>query len=282
MCHTHPCRSGLQSAVKTLPKVHRNWTREKTLARIKHEARLLQQLQCVDGVVRMRDFYEEDDCVHLVGEVCWGGDLQAFALKRGCLNEASLARVASEVLCIIRGFHDAGYLHGDVKPGNFVCVVPCRDLGEELPNQGLKAVDLGCAHPMGNQRLTKQMGTPLFMAPEVFTGNFSYKADIWAVGVSLYWLFSGQYPCCERVDLYNTPLEEITHAIRTCDVRFVGEEWRSMSPDGLDFMRRCLERNEATRIDAAEALAHPWLQRLGMRTHSPRACLASLDDEFFM
>jgi len=274
--------SGLETAVKILPKQHGQWTREKTIGRIMREVQVLKQMQAVNGVVRLLDFFEEEDCVRVVTDICWGGDLQAFALQEGCLDEPALARVAYEVLRVIEGFHDAGYIHGDVKPGNFVCTVPCRDIGRDLPPGGLKAIDLGCTQAIGNLRLTKRTGTPVFMAPEVFGHNFAYKADIWAIGVMLYWLYDGVYPCIEEIeDLQSACLGDLAEAITTCDARFDSPEWQNMSAEGRDFVRACLNRDEDKRLDVKSALAHPWINKLGAVDEDVRPGVTSLDDDYF-
>jgi serine/threonine protein kinase len=69
----------------------------------------------------------------------------------------------------MQGFHDAGYVHGDVKPGNFVLVEPSCFIAASMPAGGLKAVDVGCSQAVApvSGRLSRRAGTPMFMAPEV-------------------------------------------------------------------------------------------------------------------
>jgi len=38
-----------------------------------------------------------------------------------------------------------------------------------------------------SRRMSKRTGTPVFMAPEIFARDYSEKADVWSVGVMLYW-----------------------------------------------------------------------------------------------
>lgn len=81
-------------------------------------------------------------------------------------NSATPAR---HPIAPMQGFHDAGYVHGDVKPGNFVLVEPSCFIAASMPGGGLKAVDVGCSQVVAPEsgRLSRRAGTPVFMAPEV-------------------------------------------------------------------------------------------------------------------
>ncbi|KAG1655682.1 hypothetical protein FOA52_003275 [Chlamydomonas sp. UWO 241] len=258
--------SGTEVAVKTMPKERPGWSREKALSRIKWETAVLTALKPhggPHGVVRLLECFEDGDDVRLVMELCRGGDLEAYAEEYGTLDEASLARVAYEVMSAVKVFHDAGYVHGDVKPGNFVLVEPSCFIAASMPAGRLKAVDVGCSQAVDG-RLVRRAGSPLFMAPEVFAGDFSFKADVWAAGVMLYWLFSGTYPVSSAVpDLRSAEVSEIAYVINTRAAAFDGDVWQRLSSGGRDFIAQCLARDEAKRLDVDAALAHPWILRMG-------------------
>eukprot|EP00955_Chlamydomonas_euryale_P016735 178566-Chlamydomonas_euryale.AAC.1 len=91
-------------------------SRESSLRKIKREARLmtLAGASC-PGVVRLFDTFEEREVVHLVTEVCRGGDLRRHVEAHGPLGEAALGAVAAEVLKIVRDCHALGIMYADVK-----------------------------------------------------------------------------------------------------------------------------------------------------------------------
>jgi hypothetical protein len=82
--------------------------------------------------------------------------------------------------------HDRGVVHRDLKPGNIF-----------LENGNVKVGDFGLARFIsGSQRnaLTQSIGTVHYMAPEISTGNYNKQIDIYAAGIILYEMLTGQVP----------------------------------------------------------------------------------------
>mmetsp|Transcript_37652 Transcript_37652/g.111374 ORF Transcript_37652/g.111374 Transcript_37652/m.111374 type:complete len:372 (-) Transcript_37652:2622-3737(-) len=254
--------SGLEVAIKTLPKVRGKLSRERTLDKISRETEMLERLQSCPGVIRLLECFEDSASVQIVTELCPGGDLQKFVETYGPLDEASMALVAFEVLKIIKACHDMGILHGDVKPANFCLTGVKRNLFKNKSCSNLRAIDFGCSQFLGGRRLTKRTGTPVFMAPEIFARNYGAKADIWGVGVMLYWLFSKRFPFFENVDMVKQArLDEVAYAVGQAPISFDWGPWQQMSPQGLDFVSHCLSRDEGERLCTDAALMHPWLEK---------------------
>src|SRR5262249_15598855 len=93
------------------------------------------------------------------------------------------------LLEILAAAHDRGILHRDIKPSN----VYWTDTGT------IKLLDFGCARVWENPELTTAsgavIGTPAFMAPELASGDVGgvdARADLWAVGATLYQLLTGR------------------------------------------------------------------------------------------
>ena len=90
---------------------------------------------------------------------------------------AALARAVSHL-------HDRGVVHRDLKPANIF-----------IESGTLKVGDYGlCKSISVSQRQTKTVGTVHYMAPEVSTGNYSQRIDIYACGVILYEMLTGKLP----------------------------------------------------------------------------------------
>jgi transcriptional regulator with GAF, ATPase, and Fis domain/serine/threonine protein kinase len=141
------------------------------LARV-HELLTLETAVPELGLARGSVLLVED----LVSGARWG----SFARGLGADREQVLFRSAlcvTEALCAV---HDAGLVHGDVKPDN---VLVHGEHGEAV------LVDFGFARAPG---MTPLRGTPRYMAPEMFLGMLTQAADVYALGVALYELAGGE------------------------------------------------------------------------------------------
>jgi serine/threonine protein kinase len=101
-------------------------------------------------------------------------------LEEGRNITIKLARAAAAL-------HSVGIIHRDIKPDNVI-----------LESEGsLKLIDLGVVRVPGMEDFppTDIPGTPAYMAPEMFSGEPGNEAtDIYALGVTMYRAFTGEYP----------------------------------------------------------------------------------------
>lgn len=112
---------------------------------------------------------------------------QLIADADGLLPYATTMEIAQGLLRALAFAHERGVVHRDVKPAN---VLRGRD--------GLiKLTDFGIAKlaDTGRDKTTMVAGTPAYMAPEQFVGKgIDHRTDLFAVGVTLYELLTGQLP----------------------------------------------------------------------------------------
>jgi predicted Ser/Thr protein kinase len=155
--------------------------------RFEIEARLLASLQH-PRVVRILDHFSERSGQYLVMDLVQGIDLGVLLKQRGDpglpLDHAiEYVRQACEALQYV---HDQQIIHRDVKPQNMI-------VGEE----GVVLVDFGIARALeqGEAMATVGIGTPRFMAPEVFAGGaISPRTDVFGVAATLWTLIAGRAP----------------------------------------------------------------------------------------
>lgn len=156
-------------------------------ARFEIEARLLSQLKHPRVVEVLDHFQDQEGVYHLVMELVEGKDLGAMVDEHGgpglpIEQVVDYGRQACEALQYV---HDQRIVHRDVKPQNLIC-------GAE----GVVLVDFGVARELGGSESgTVGVGTPRYMAPEVFAGGaVSARADVFGLAATMWTLITGAPP----------------------------------------------------------------------------------------
>jgi dienelactone hydrolase len=121
------------------------------------------------------------------------GETLRQRIEQGPLAADDAARITGQIAAGLAAAHRAGIVHRDLKPAN---VMLTRD-GQ------VKIVDLGLAKVFSDTEATvtrmtgagATVGTIAYMAPEQATGHdVDARADIWALGVTLYEMLTGRLP----------------------------------------------------------------------------------------
>jgi eukaryotic-like serine/threonine-protein kinase len=172
--------SGTEVALKQCTNPHHD-------QRFEAEARLLSAL-AHPRVVRIIDHFSAPTGQYLVMDLVRGIDLGVLLKQRGTPGlpvdqSIEYVRQTCEALSYV---HDQQIVHRDVKPQNLI-----------LSENGVVLVDFGIARLLDEveQQGTVGIGTPRFMAPEVFAGgNVSARTDVFSVAATLWTLIAGRPP----------------------------------------------------------------------------------------
>jgi serine/threonine protein kinase len=147
------------------------------------------------GVVDVSDFDQLDDGVpFLVMEYVEGNTLAAVLAQGERLPLGRAVRLALRLCLTLDVAHAAGIIHRDLKPANLIL------RGAGTASEAVKIVDFGIAKlaeaPTGDDGREPLLGTPAYMAPEQVRGDprTDGRADLYAVGVMLYEMVSGEIP----------------------------------------------------------------------------------------
>ena len=238
------------------------------ISRMRNEIAILAHLAGHPNIVRIHDVYESDTRLFIVQELC-RGTLSDLVKAMAPVSEARAAVLFRGMLKPVVHCHQMGVLHRDVKLENFLVgnLVGNLQSGNQtiLNSNSIKLADFGLAcFFQRDQRVTEAVGTPFYMAPEsVKRGGKGYgpEVDVWACGVCLYEMLSGQVPFDGKSS------HDVFTALRGReDADFSNEMWRAISSDAIDLVRRLLRKDPGVRITAHDALAHPWMARLAPGT----------------
>ncbi len=133
------------------------------------------------------------------------------------------------------------------------------------PGADIKLIDLGIAErirPHG-QELTKISGTPPYMAPEMFDGNFNKACDAWSLGCIVFELLFGFQPFLVNLGSSRDLFLRIRAGLQN-ETKSGRGPWfptgANVSPEAKDFIAQLLSRDIAARPTMEEALQHKWLR----------------------
>ena len=155
---------------------------------VRREVTIMASLPDHPNIVRLRAAYEDAEAVYLIMELCHGGELFDRISSRGRYEEREAAVIFRTIIEVVRTCHDHGVIHRDLKPENFLF-----ENGRE--DSALKAIDFGLSvFFLPGERLSEIVGSPFYMAPEVFKRSYGPEIDVWSAGVILYILLSGVPP----------------------------------------------------------------------------------------
>ncbi|CAA6653633.1 unnamed protein product [Spirodela intermedia] len=215
---------------------------------VRREVEIMRHLPGHPNIVKLKDTYEDEGDVHLVMELCEGGELFDRIVARGHYTERAAAAITKTIIEVVQNCHKHGVIHRDLKPENFL-------FANKKENSPLKAIDFGLSvffRP--GERFSEIVGSPYYMAPEVLKRNYGPEVDVWSAGVILYILLCGVPPFWAETE------QGIAQAIIRCAIDFNRDPWPLVSDNAKDLVRRMLEPDPTKRLTAQGVLDHTWLQ----------------------
>ncbi len=223
--------------------------------RFKREARTATRITS-EHVVKVLEIGDlPDRTPFLVMEFLEGQDLRAVLREHGPLSPRQAVDYLLQALQAVAEGHLAAVVHRDLKPSNLFLTE--RADGTPL----IKVLDFGIAKTqldnLGDFALTSsddiQLGSPTYMPPEQFQNprNVDARADIWALGVTLYELITGRVPFSGH-----TYHELISQVLSGQPESIESVPSAPSMPEGLEaVIARCLAKNRDQRFENAVALA---------------------------
>lgn len=95
---------------------------------------------------------------------------------------------------------------------------------------------------------------------------------MWSVGVILYILLSGRPPFDGNDD------REIVKSVKIGNYSMSGSEWKNVSRDAIDLIKKMLTYDPSHRISAEEALNHAWIKKKVHEPSDPKATVFALQN----
>lgn len=219
------------------------------------------------NIIKIHEVFLDHLHLSIVTELCRGGELFEKIVKEGSLSEKQTARLMLEMVSAVVYLHSNNIVHRDLKPENML-------FETAEANSHLKLIDFGtCKHFQKGLQTLEKVGSPYYIAPEVLTGKYNEKCDVWSLGVIFYIMLSGAPP-------FNGSNEkEIINNIRENTVKFDGKAWNKVSAEAIDLIKTMLEKDVNKRCTAADVFKNEWLQNHGKNSlHDHKIASASLSN----
>ena len=204
------------------------------------------------NIIKVYEFYSSEKYVYIINELCTGGELFDKIVDVKHFSESVACNIMRQLLSAIAYCHEKGVIHRDLKPEN-ILIESSEEKNKDFFN--IKVIDFGTCEILKKKKLTEQIGTSFYIAPEVLKNGYNEKCDLWSCGVILYILLCGSPP------FYGKNEKEIFKKILDGNFTFRHKIWNKISTEAKNLVLKLLQVNPTKRISAQEALEDVWFQK---------------------
>jgi len=250
------CQSGQICALKV-----QKWTELLAKGGTKLKKQLANEIEIMKNlrdrhVVALYDFEVVADSnrnlLVLALEYCSGGDMDEYMKQVGPagMKEDDAIHWCKQLKDGLKFLRDQGIIHRDLKPGNLLLSTGDRD------DAVLKITDFTFArYIQPNDLATTLVGTPLYMAPEIFQDRqYTDKGDLWSVGVIMYQMLTGKVP-------YNgNDLHDLVSNVRKNNLTWNTKN--TISNEMKLLVEKLMEKDPTKRINWSDFFLHPILNKV--------------------
>lgn len=217
-----------------------------------------QHMMSIDhgNIVKLHEVFEDFNCVHLVLDLCSGGEILEAVFKNDKFSERQAARVMQQVLAGICYLHSHYICHRDVKPDNVMLEAP-----EEIDICKIKLIDFGSARQFKEGTSMRTLvGSYEYTACEVVRKcGYTQLCDVWSCGVVMYFLLAGYPPFVGESD------SDTIRLVQSARLTFFDEDWADVSKDAIALVTEML-RPEIKRPTADSAINDKWVKELAPKS----------------
>ncbi|KMT10717.1 hypothetical protein BVRB_5g118250 isoform B [Beta vulgaris subsp. vulgaris] len=216
------------------------------LERLYSEVHLLQTLKHKNIIKFYNSWVDtKNEHINFITEIFTSGTLRQYRKKHKRVDLRALKKWSKQILegLLYLHSHDPPVIHRDLK---------CDNIFVNGNHGELKIGDLGLAAILHHANAAHSViGTPEFMAPELYEEEYNELVDIYAFGMCLLELVTFEYPyteCSNAAQIY----KKVTTGIKPACLMKVTD------PDVKAFVEKCITKVE-DRLSAKELLRHPFL-----------------------
>ncbi|CAM8966956.1 unnamed protein product [Rhodiola kirilowii] len=200
------------------------------------------------NVIDLYDVYEDSSGVHLILELCSGGELFDRIVSQKQYSEVEAAGVVRQIADGLSAIHKANIVHRDLKPENCLFLDTSEKSTLKIMDFGLSSVEEFTDPMVG------LFGSIDYVSPETLSrAKVTAATDLWSLGVILYILLSGYPPFMAQSNKQKQQM--IIHG----EYSFHEKTWKRISSAAKQVISGLLAVDSQKRMTATELLQHPWV-----------------------
>ena len=204
------------------------------------------------NIIKVYEFFQSEKYVYIINELCTGGELFDKIVDVKFFSENVASNIMRQLLSAVAYCHENGVIHRDLKPEN-ILIENSEEKDKDFFH--IKVIDFGTCEIFKKKKLTEQIGTSFYIAPEVIKNSYNEKCDLWSCGVILYILLCGSPP------FYGKNEKEIFKKIIEGNFTFRHKIWNKISNEAKNLVLKLLQVNPDKRISAKVALEDIWFKK---------------------
>ena len=286
------CRYSENSNIYAIKKMKKDFLNSKNQnIRVRTERNILigNNNENNNWITQLKYSFQDDNYLYLVMDFCQGGDFMNYLIKKDILNENEARFYIAEIILGVDCVHQMKCIHRDLKPDNILI----DSKGHlKLSDFGLSSISEEVLYPMtkssdsninnneennlrnsinnykklrkNRQRAFSKVGTPDYIAPEVFGKNgYGPEVDWWSVGIILYEMLIGFAPFfSENSDVQKAQKETIQKIIHFKETFKFYEKFVKLSNEAKDLIKKFITgpENRLGRNGIDEIKKHPFFK----------------------
>ena len=247
------CKNKETGDIYAVKIINKSTLKSKDVELIRQEKNILNLIKH-ENITSLKDFFEDKQNIYFVTELYEGGDLLSFIEEKYKEGEKISEKVCAKIIRkIALGLHYLnlfGIIHRDIKPENIM-------FGRPYNIKSLKIIDLGVCQILSyGEKAKEPIGTNGYIPPEIYLHEFySFKIDIWSLGVILYCLITGGILPFDDANLdKNIIAKKVIYLQHDYPENYFGDKSKKLKY----LLDKMLEKKEDKRIDIYNLLKDSW------------------------
>ncbi|CAD8111488.1 unnamed protein product [Paramecium sonneborni] len=196
------------------------------------------------NIAKMIEYFNEVEHYYIIFEDNQGGNLLSKMINQGGNPEQMAAVIIEQVLSTFVYLHQKNIIYRFLNHNTIIC-------DDQLT---VTFLEFGAAKKI-KQYIKLPVGDQYYQSPEMLSGNYDFKSDIWSTGVLLHFLLSGAMPF-DGI-MAQSIKNSIMRGIIKLDDAF---DWDKI-PQAKEFVKKLLNFSQYQRPTAYDALKDKWIEK---------------------